>query len=105
MLMRRAGLVGLPGRKRRRRPVHDTEFATDLVGRNFARDRPDELWVTATTEHPTREGKGYCAVVLDVHSRRVVGWSTDASQPRRWPTNALSMAIANRGPRPDAGRE
>jgi putative transposase len=102
MLMRRAGLVGLPGRKRRRR-IHDTPFAGDLVDRNFARDRPNELWVTDITEHPTREGKVYCAVVLDVHSRRVVGWSIDASQTAALATNALSMAIANRSPRPQTG--
>jgi putative transposase len=101
MLMRRAGLVGLPGRKRRRRAVHDTAFATDLVERNFAREKPNELWVTDITEHPTREGKVYCAVVLDVHSRKVVGWSIDASQTAALATNALSMAIANRGLKPD----
>ena len=56
MLMRRAGLAGLPGRKRRR-PVHETSFAGDLVDRQFTRDRPDQLWVTDITEHPTREGR------------------------------------------------
>ena len=99
MLMRRAGLAGLPGRKRRR-AIHDTAFAGDLVDRNFVRKRPDQLWVTDITEHPTREGKLYCAVVLDVHSRRVVGWSIDASQTAALATNALSMAIANRNPTP-----
>jgi putative transposase len=99
LLMSRAGLAGLPG-PRRRRPIHDTPFAGDLVDRNFTRDRPNELWVTDITEHPTREGKVYCAVVLDVHSRRVVGWSIDASQTAALATNALSMAIANRRPIP-----
>jgi len=102
LLMRRAGLVGLPGRKRRR-PTHDTAPAGDLVDRNFARDRPNQLWVTDITEHPTREGKLYCAVVLDVHSRRVVGWSIDASQTAALATNALSMAIANRSTDPLRG--
>jgi transposase InsO family protein len=50
MLMRRAGLAGLPGR-RRRRLIHETPFAGDLVDRQFARDRPDQLWVTDITEH------------------------------------------------------
>jgi putative transposase len=103
LLMRRAGLAGLPGRRKGRRPVHDTGFAADLVDRNFTRERPDELWVTDITEHPTREGKLYCAVVLDVHSRRVVGWSIDATQTAAVATNALSMAIANRSPDPEAG--
>ncbi len=41
----------------------------------FRRSGPNELWLTDITEHPTREGKVYCAVVLDAFSRRVVGWS------------------------------
>jgi transposase InsO family protein len=103
LLMRRAGLAGLPGRRKGRRLLHDTGFAADLVDRNFTRHRPDELWVTDITEHPTREGKLYCAVVLDVHSRRVVGWSIDATQTAALATNALSMAIANRSPDPATG--
>ena len=99
MLMRRAELKGLPG-SRRRRPRHDTPTATDLVDRHFARDAPNQLWVTDITEHPTREGKVYCAVVLDAHSRRVVGWSIDSNQTATLVTNALGMAIQNRTPPP-----
>ena len=51
--------------------------------RQFRRDGPIELWVTDITEHPTREGKVYCAVVLDAFSRRVVGWSIDSQPDRR----------------------
>ena len=43
----------------------------------------------------------YCAVVLDVHSRRVVGWSIDSSQTAALATNALGMAISNRSPLSD----
>jgi putative transposase len=46
----------------------------DLVDRMFVRDRPNQLRLTDVTEHPTRKGKVYCAVVLDALSRRVVGW-------------------------------
>jgi len=56
------------------------------------------LWVTDITEHPTREGKVYCAVVLDTFSRRVVGWSIDSTQTATLVTNALSMAISHRQP-------
>jgi putative transposase len=52
MLMRRADIRGLPGRKRRK-SVHDTPTAVDLVDRNFSRDAPNQLWVTDITEHPT----------------------------------------------------
>jgi putative transposase len=73
----------------------------DLVDRDFARPAPNQLWVTDITEHPTREGKVYCAVVLDVHSRRVVGWSIDSSQTAALATNALGVAISNRSPLSD----
>jgi putative transposase len=97
MLMRRAGLQGMPAGKRwRARP--DTPTVADLVDRNFAVIEPDVLWVTDITEHPTREGKLYCCVVLDAYSRRVVGWSIDASQTAALVTNALGMAIENRSP-------
>jgi transposase InsO family protein len=79
MLMRRAGIKGLPNR-RRPRPKHQTPTAADLVNRDFGRSEPNRLWVTDITEHPTREGKVYCAVVLDTYSRKVVGWSIDAAQ-------------------------
>ncbi len=95
--MRRAELKGLPGH-RRRRPLHQTPTSSDLVERNFARAAPNELWVTDITEHPTREGKVYCAVVLDTFSRRVVGWSIDSAQTSTLVTNALGMAIQNRQP-------
>jgi transposase InsO family protein len=97
LVMRRAGLQGLSGRPAWRR-VPNLATAADLVDRQFTRDEPDRLWVTDITEHPTREGKLYCAVVLDVYSRYVVGWSIDASQTAALVTNALSMAISNRNP-------
>lgn len=68
LLMRRAGLQGLSGRPRWRR-APNLPTASDLVDRQFARDRRDELLVTDITEHPTREGKVYCAVVLHAWSR------------------------------------
>jgi len=60
----------------------------DLVERRFDRPAPDQLWVTDITEHPTREGKVDCCVVLEVFSRRVVGWAIDSHQatPRWSPT-------------------
>ncbi|MCG0285244.1 IS3 family transposase [Streptomyces sp. PSAA01] len=99
MLMRRAGLHGLPG-NRTRRPRPETPSVADPVNRNFTRQARDQLWVTDITEHATLEGKVYCAVVLDTFSRRVVGWSIDASPNAALVTNALSMAISNRRPQP-----
>ena len=100
MLMSRNGIQGTAGRPRWRRP-HPDLISTDLVDRQLRRQGLDQLWVTDITEHPTREGKVYCAVVLDVCSRRVVGWSIDANPTSALVTNALAMAIDTR--RPPAG--
>jgi len=99
LLMARAGLKGVAGRPKWTRIKPDT-IAKDLVNRDFARTGPDQLWVTDITEHPTREGKVYCAVVLDAYSRRVVGWSIDSSPTAALVTNALGMAIDSRRPAP-----
>jgi putative transposase len=97
MLMARAGIAGLSGRLRYRRIPH-VATASDLVKRDFSRDESDSLWVTDITEHPTREGKLYCAVVLDACSRKVVGWAIDSNQETSLVINALGMAIQNREP-------
>jgi putative transposase len=97
MLMARAGIAGLSGRPCYRRVPH-VATASDLVKRNFSRDESDSLWVTDITEHPTREGKLYCAVVLDACSRKVVGWSIDSNQETSLVINAIGMAIQNREP-------
>ena len=107
--MRSAGLHGIYRRRgRHARPapaVHD-----DLVRRRFVADAPDRLWLTDITEHPTREGKVYCAAVLDVSSRRIVGWSiadhlrtelvVDALEMARWrrqPTRGETVVHSDRG--------
>jgi transposase InsO family protein len=93
--MRRLGLAGLPGRPKYRK-IPNVPTAEDLVNRDFARSEPNRLWLTDITEHPTREGKVYCAVVLDAFSRRVIGWVIDSSQTSSLVVNALGMAIENR---------
>jgi transposase InsO family protein len=101
LLMRRAGISGLPLRRRAKR-VPAQKTVTDLVKRQFTADGPNRLWVTDITEHPTREGKVYCCVVIDVFSRRVVGWAIDTAQRADLATNALGMAIDSRRPSPGA---
>jgi transposase InsO family protein len=96
-LMAEERLKGLPARKQRRTLVN-VATAEDLVRRDFDRAAPDQLWLADITEHPTREGKIYCCVVLDAHSRKVVGWSIDSQQASSLVTNALQMAISNRTP-------
>ena len=99
-IMLRLGLQGLPALKAKHRgPATDGAAAGDLVLRQFATDAPDRLWLTDITEHPTREGKLYCCVVLDAYSRSVVGWSIDSQQTASLVMNALGMAISNRKPK------
>ena len=79
------------------RRVPNAPTAGDLVGRNFDRDGPNQLRVADITEHPTCEGKLYCAVVLDAYNRLVVGWSIDGHATAALLTNALAkMAIEQR---------
>jgi hypothetical protein len=93
-LMRTASLCGIYRRRRRRTepaaPVHG-----DLVQRRFVADRPDRLWLTDITEHPTREGKVYLAAVLDVYARRIVGWSMADHLRSELVVDALEMAPAS----------
>jgi putative transposase len=100
LVMRRAGLRGVVGRRKRPRIERPDAIAVDLVDRSFTRAHRNQLWVTDITEHPTREGRLYCCVVLDVFSRRVVGWSIDSSPTASLVTSALGMAISSRSPTP-----
>ncbi len=101
-LMRRAKLRGcLRGRKMRtthRRALQ--QVAPDLVGRNFASEEPDRLWVADITYVRSREGFVYLAFILDACSRRVVGWSMATHLRSELVVDALQMAIARRKPAP-----
>lgn len=80
LLMRRLGLYGLPQKRLPKGAKVGKFAATDLVRREFTVTAPNRLWMTDNTEHPTREGKVYCCVVLDAFSGKVVGWSIDTQQ-------------------------
>jgi putative transposase len=99
-LMRAAGIQGLYRRRRRGCTVRDplAEPADDLVNRQFTADAPNKLWLTDITEHPTDEGKLYCAAVLDVFSRKVVGWSMAEHMRKELVIDALGMALLRRAP-------
>lgn len=68
-IMGELGLKGLPRRRLPRGAKLSRVTSLDLVGRKFRRDRPNELWVTDITEHPTREGKVFCCVVLALSAK------------------------------------
>jgi putative transposase len=61
-------------------------------------DGPNRLWLTDITEHPTVEGKVYCAAVMDAWSRRVLGWSIDDNMRKELVVDALGMAVLRRNP-------
>ena len=96
-LMRQAGLQGIYRRKGRKNLVN-AATEEDLVHRQFQVDALDRLWLTDITEHPTAEGKLYCAAVMDACSRRIIGWSIDVSQKTELVIDALGMAILRRCP-------
>jgi putative transposase len=74
--------------------VHD-----DLVRRQFNAPRPDAVWLTDITEHPTLEGKLYCCAIKDVFSNRIVGYSIDERMTAQLAVSALRAAIARRQPK------
>lgn len=73
--------------------------AVDLVQRQFRAERADALWVADFTYVPTWQGFVYLAIVLDVYSRRIVGWSMRDDMTARLVVEALEMALQQRRPR------
>jgi transposase InsO family protein len=99
-LMRLAGLEGV----RPRRFVtttdskHEAPVAKNLLGREFDVDAPNRVWATDITYVRTWEGWLYLAVVIDLYSRRVVGWSTAEHMRTELVLDALAMALRQRVP-------
>jgi len=88
-------------RSRRYRALSATERlgpAPHLLQRRFLAPRPNEYWVSDVTACPTRQGWLYLAVVLDLFSRRVVGWAAGASPGQELTVPALRMALRRRSP-------
>lgn len=99
-LMRKAGLQGrIRGRRKgiTRRDKHAVP-AADLVKRNFAAAAPDRVWTADITYVHTREGFLYLAFILDVYSRRVVGWAMATHLRTELVVDALEMALWRRKP-------
>jgi putative transposase len=116
-LMREQHLAGK--RRRRFRVVttdaqHAAPVAPNHLGRQFAVatiGRPDRVWAADYTWIPTRQGFLYLAVILDLYSRRVVGWAMRHTQDQGLVLDALALAVGQRQPRPglvhhsDRGRQ
>jgi len=80
---------------------HRLPVAPNVLDRDFDPEGPNERWCADITYIPTHEGWLYLAVVEDLFSRLIVGWSMDASMESRLVVDALEMAIQRR--RPEAG--
>ena len=101
-LMRMEGLRGKAARRFRFIATRRTDFpaAPDLVRRNFRADAPNRLWVADITQVRTREGWLFLAAIVDVFSRRVVGWATSDRAENAVASEALRIALAQRRPTP-----
>ena len=103
-LMKEAGLQGRQARRYRVRTTdsaHDNPIAPNLLAEVPAPTKPDAVWVTDITYVETGEGWLYLAGVLDLYSRRLIGWAMGSSLETALPLAALHMALRRR--RPGAG--
>ncbi len=99
-LMRIQGIKGCP-RRRVRRSLQDTPtypFAENLLRQDFMATRPNVLWASDITYIQTRQGILYLAVVMDLFSRKIVGWAMDSHMSRHLAISALNMALDMRNP-------
>ena len=99
-LMRLARLKGCPERRFRVTTERDRSHpvAKNLLKQNFSTNAPNQRWAGDITYISTREGWLYLAVVMDLYSRRIVGWSMSRWMSRRLVLSALRMAIDARQP-------
>jgi transposase InsO family protein len=77
---------------------HKFNIAPNLLNRNFVADRPNQKWVVDISYIWTQEGWLYLAVVMDLYSRRVIGWAVSNRMKRDLAIRALDMAVALRKP-------
>jgi putative transposase len=100
-LMRERQSYGASRRKGFKTTIRDFDArpAADLVDRNFSSDAPDKLWVADITYVPTSTRSLFLAIVLDVFSRRVVGWAMATHLRAELVLDALDMALHQRKPK------
>ena len=99
-LMRRRGLCGLRKARftRTTDSRHKLPIAPNLLARNFTATAPNAVWVTDVTFIWTLQGWLYLAAILDLYSRRVVGWAMSAHNDQALVLQALNMALCRRQP-------
>jgi putative transposase len=99
-LMRLQALRARPRRQRLPKDTGDRQIATlssNLLDRQFADKRPNQKWIVDFTYIWTAEGWLYVSAVIDLFSRRVVGWSMSAGMTAQLVAAALLMAMCRRG--------
>jgi putative transposase len=99
-LMKKQGLYSLTSRKFKvtTKQGKGARFSENLLDGKFQATRANEIWTSDITYIWTKEGWLYLAVVLDIYSRRIVGWSIQQRATSDIVLNALMMAITNRKP-------
>jgi len=97
-LMHNAGLRGCPKRRFRVTTKSGMTRAVNLLDQNFSADTANQRWASDITFIWTGQGWLYLAVVMDLYSRRIIGWSMSRRINRHLATNALTMALGQRRP-------
>jgi transposase InsO family protein len=100
-LMRQRKLRARPRRRfvRTTDSAHSLPTAANLLARNFKVAAPDRVWAADVTYLPTHEGWLYLAVLLDLYSRRVVGWAFSEHNDEQLTLSALQLALEQRRPK------
>jgi putative transposase len=100
-IMRQAGIKGYPKRRFRRyeKTTPTYPIADNLLDQNFTAQRVNTRWSSDITYIATRQGWLYLAVVMDLYSRRIVGWSMNRRLSRHLAIDALNMALGLRQPK------
>jgi putative transposase len=102
-LMRKSGLIGRQKRRFRRTTDsnHASPIAPNIVARDFEPAAPNQVWAGDVTYIATHEGWAYLAVLLDLFSRRVVGWAMSETNDTKLALSALDRAVHARSLLPD----
>jgi putative transposase len=98
-LMRAHGIVAEPYRRMKwKRPFKTASAAENLVQRQFRVPEPNRVWAADMTAFWTGSGWVHLAIVMDLYSRRIVGWSIHGQMTERLVVDALEMAVVSRRP-------
>ena len=81
-------------------PNARNHVSDNLLRRNFTANKPDEKWVSDITYIKLNRGNAYLAVIMDLYSRKIIGWALDTSMTNQLIIDAFQMAVKSRGVEP-----